>query len=122
MRELFWKLLDEENRQADLAAFGQIVALVVSVLFSFLLLVPMAIYAWKTGKIDSNAFWILSLWVGAGLGYGVADKKWGGASPPPQPVPPKVEASTPSQSSSSPSPRPSDQKPADPPHQQRTAV
>lgn len=103
--------MDEENRQADLASFGQIVSLVVAVLFSFLLLIPMAVYAWKTGKIDSNAFWILSLWVGAGLGYGVADKKWGGASPPPQPVPPKTE------SASTPSP-----KPAEPPHQQRTAV
>lgn len=120
MREFFWKLMDEENRQADLASFGQIVSLVVAVLFSFLLLIPMSAYAWKTGKIDSNAFWILSLWVGAGLGYGVADKKWGGASvpsptPPSVPSPPKPEG--PSQSSSSPSP-----KPADPPTHQRTAA
>lgn len=92
MRELLKKLLDEENRQADLAAFGQIVALFVSVFFSFILLGAMAYYAVQTGKIDTNAFWILSLWVGAGLGYGVADKKWGGLKQPEPPTAPQQTA------------------------------
>lgn len=120
MREFLAKLLDEENRQADLASFGQIVSLVVAVLFSVAIYATVIIVAIKTGKIDPMALWVLGIWVSAGLGYGVADKKWGGVNAPAAPSPPQPVPS-PSQSSSIPSPKPVDPPKSDiPPTHQRT--
>jgi len=82
MRSWLAKLLDEQNRSADLAAFGQLVALVVSVIFSGLVLSASAYYTFKHGKIDSNALWLIGFWIGCAFGYGTVDKfKVGGKLP-----------------------------------------
>lgn len=114
MREFIAKLLDEENRQADIVAFGQIVSLLIAVIVTFLLLVPAMWSIWKTGKIDSNAVWVLTVWLGSAATFGVADSRRSTApSPPTAPVAPAVPQ---------PPIQPAPPKPADPPTHQRTAA
>lgn len=84
MKQWLSKLLDEENRTADLTALGQVVALMVSVLFSGAVLSASTYYAYKTGKLDSNALWLIGFWIGCAFGLSTADKlKMGGKSPVP---------------------------------------
>lgn len=89
MKQWILGLLDEQNRKADLAAFGQLVALAVSVLFSGGVLAASTYYTFKTGKIDSNALWLIGFWIGCAFGYGSVDKfKLGGQPTPAAPTAP----------------------------------
>lgn len=114
MMEYLRKLLDEDNRAADIVAFGQIVSLLIAVIVTLLLLIPATWSIWKTGKIDSNAVWILTVWLGSAATFGVADSRRSTApSPPTAPVAPAVPQ---------PPMQPTPPKPADPPTQQRNAL
>lgn len=95
MREFIKKLLDEDNRQADLAAFGQLVALTVSVFFSLLMLGSAAWSTFKTGQISNGALALVGFWIGAAFGYGSVDKLGNNLkAPAPSAAPPPTQAPT----------------------------
>lgn len=109
MREFISKLLDEENRQADIVAFGQLVSLAVAVLTTLLLLVPAAISVVQTGKIDPNAVWIVTVWLGSAATFGVADSRRPQTPPAPPVAPTAPQPPQPPQPSASPQPQPQPQ-------------
>lgn len=98
MKEYLSKLLDEKNRQADMALLSVLVAIVMSIILSIAILIPSVMTTWKTGKIDSGSLSILGMWMGIAFGTMAADKKWGAQLPQPKPktiVPPKPEPTKP---------------------------
>lgn len=107
MMEYIRKLLDEDNRAADIVAFGQLVSLLIAVLVTLLLLIPAVAAIWRTGKIDANAVWILTVWLGSAATFGVADSRRP-STPPTAPSPPAAPTppTQPTPPVSAPSPQP----------------
>lgn len=95
MREFLSKLLDEENRQADIVAFGQIMSLIVAAIVTLLIVIPALYQTMKTGKIDSNAVWVLTVWLGSAATFGVADSRRPNTSPPAPPTAPSTPPAPP---------------------------
>lgn len=106
MLDYLKKLLDEENRQADIALLSVLIGIVMSVTLSVFILIPSIMVTWKTGKIDSGSLSVLGMWMSVAFGAMAVDKFRRPTTAPTPPTIPTPPATVPTTTAPAPIPSP----------------